>query len=38
VDVDEMEENVPHRPGKLYAFNHGLYSRMNKKAFGGIDF
>jgi 8-oxo-dGTP diphosphatase len=38
VDVDEMEENVPHRPGKLYTFNHGRYSNMKKKTFVGIDF
>ncbi len=38
VDVDEMEENVPHRPGKLYTFNHSRYSKMKKKTFVGIDF
>jgi 8-oxo-dGTP diphosphatase len=38
VDVDEMEENVPHRPGKLYTFNHGRYSQVKKKTFVGIDF
>jgi 8-oxo-dGTP diphosphatase len=38
VDVNEMEENVPHRPGKLYTFNQARYSRMKKKIFVGIDF
>jgi 8-oxo-dGTP diphosphatase len=38
VDINEMEENVPHRPGKLYTFNHARYSKMKKKIFVGIDF
>jgi 8-oxo-dGTP diphosphatase len=38
VDVNEMEENVPHRPGKLYTFNQARYSKMKKKIFVGIDF
>jgi 8-oxo-dGTP diphosphatase len=38
VDVNEMEENVHHRPGKLYSFNHGHYSSTKKKIFVGIDF
>jgi 8-oxo-dGTP diphosphatase len=37
-DLDEMEKEVPHRPGKLYSFNHALYSKMKKKTFVGIDF
>ena len=38
VDIDEMEDNVPHRPGKLYTFNEHRYSKMKKKTFVGIDF
>jgi 8-oxo-dGTP diphosphatase len=38
VDINEMEENVPHRPGKLYTFNQARYSKMKKKIFVGIDF
>lgn len=38
VDINEMEENVPHRPGRLYTFNQARYSQMNKKIFVGIDF
>ena len=37
-DLDEMETNVPHRPGKLYSFNHTHYAEMKKKHFVGIDF
>lgn len=37
-DLDEMETNVPHRPGKLYSFNHAHYAEMKKKLFVGIDF
>jgi len=37
-DIDEMEKNVPHRPGKLYTFNHAQYEKMRKKAFSGINF
>ncbi len=38
IDTNEMEADVPHRPGKLYIFNHSKYSRMKKKSFVGIDF
>jgi 8-oxo-dGTP diphosphatase len=38
IDINEMEENVPHRPGKLYMFNQTRYKQMNKKIFVGIDF
>lgn len=38
IDVNEMEENVPHRPGKLYSFDHAHYSKTKKKIFVGIDF
>lgn len=37
-DIGEMEKNVPHRPGKLYTFDHGQYEKMRKKAFSGINF
>ena len=37
-DIGEMEKNVPHRPGKLYTFNHARYEQMKKKAFVGINF
>jgi len=37
VDINEMEQNVPHRPGKLYKFDYEKYER-NKKKWSGIDF
>ncbi len=37
IDLDEMEEDVPHRPGKLYKFNFEKYARK-KKTWVGIDF
>lgn len=37
VDVDEIEKNVPHRPGKLYKFDYNKYERKKKK-WSGIDF
>jgi 8-oxo-dGTP diphosphatase len=37
-DLNEMEQDVPHRPGKLYSFNHARYDKMKKKTFVGIDF
>lgn len=37
IDLDEIEQNVPHRPGKLYKFNYGKYEKKKKK-WGGIDF
>ncbi len=37
-DINEMEDNVPHRPGKLYTFNEVRYSKMKRKTFVGIDF
>ncbi len=36
-DLDEMEQDVPHRPGKLYQFNFKKYERK-KKTWIGIDF
>jgi 8-oxo-dGTP diphosphatase len=37
IDLNEMEEDVPHRPGKLYRFNYEKYEKKKKKI-GGIDF
>lgn len=37
VDIDEMEKDVPHRPGKLYNFNYNKYEKKKKK-WVGIDF
>lgn len=37
LDMDEIEQNVPHRPGKLYKFDYDKYE-MKKKKWGGIDF
>lgn len=37
IDLDEMEQDVPHRPGKLYKFNYEKYEKKKKKWIG-IDF
>ncbi len=37
IDINEMEKEVPHRPGKLYKFNYKKYEQ-NKKRWFGIDF
>jgi 8-oxo-dGTP diphosphatase len=37
VDMDEIEQNVPHRPGKLYKFDYEKYEQKKKK-WSGIDF
>jgi 8-oxo-dGTP diphosphatase len=37
IDTNEMETDVPHRPGKLYKFNYEKYKKKKKK-WGGIDF
>lgn len=37
IDVGEMEEDVPHRPGKLYKFDFEKYEK-NKRKWIGIDF
>lgn len=37
VDIDQMEQDVPHRPGKLYNFNYNKYEKKKKK-WVGIDF
>jgi len=37
IDLNEMEQNVPHRPGKLYKFDYDKYEKKQKK-WAGIDF
>jgi|SRR5690348_1235280 8-oxo-dGTP diphosphatase len=37
VDMNEDEQNVPHRPGKLYKFDYEKYEKK-KKVWSGIDF
>lgn len=37
IDLNEMEKDAPHRPGKLYKFNFEKYEKKNKK-WVGIDF
>jgi 8-oxo-dGTP diphosphatase len=37
VDMGENEQNVPHRPGRLYKFDYEKYERK-KKTWSGIDF
>jgi 8-oxo-dGTP diphosphatase len=37
IDINEMEQDVPHRPGKLYKFNFEKYARSKRK-WVGIDF
>ncbi|MGI8950241.1 MAG: NUDIX hydrolase [Chitinophagaceae bacterium] len=37
IDTGEFEDDVPHRPGKLYKFNFQKYER-NKRKWIGIDF
>jgi 8-oxo-dGTP diphosphatase len=37
IDVKQYEENVPHRPGKLYKFDYDKYEK-NKRRWVGIDF
>ncbi len=37
IDIKEMEQDVPHRPGKLYKFNFDKYKKKKKK-WVGIDF
>ena len=37
IDINEIENDVPHRPGKLYKFNFEKYEK-NKRKWIGIDF
>ncbi len=37
IDTGEMEDDVPHRPGKLYRFNFDKYEKSKRKWIG-IDF
>ncbi|MEP6615015.1 MAG: NUDIX domain-containing protein [Ginsengibacter sp.] len=38
VDINEIEQNVPHRPGKLYKFDYNKFEKKKKKKWPGIDF
>jgi 8-oxo-dGTP diphosphatase len=37
-DTNELETDVPHRPGKLYKFNYEKYNKKERKKWFGIDF
>jgi 8-oxo-dGTP diphosphatase len=37
VDTEEMESDVPHRPGKLYTFDQQKYDKLRRKYIGGFD-
>jgi 8-oxo-dGTP diphosphatase len=37
IDINEMEKDVNHRPGKLYKFDYNKYNKSSKK-WVGIDF
>lgn len=37
LDIGEEEQNVPHRPGRLYKFDYEKYEKK-KKVWSGIDF
>jgi 8-oxo-dGTP diphosphatase len=37
-DTGEFENDVPHRPGKLYRFNYEKYQQKERKKWVGIDF
>ncbi len=37
IDIEEQEQNVSHRPGKLYKFDYDKYEKR-KKTWSGIDF
>lgn len=37
-DTQELESDVPHRPGKLYRFNYDKYQKKERKKWFGIDF
>ena len=37
IDINEMEQDVPHRPGKLYKFDFEKYEKSKRK-WVGIDF
>ena len=38
VDIGEIEQDVPHRPGKLYKFDYNKFEKKKKKKWPGIDF
>jgi 8-oxo-dGTP diphosphatase len=37
-DENEMEQQVRHRPGKLYSFNRKAYEQIKRKTFVGLQF
>jgi 8-oxo-dGTP diphosphatase len=37
-DENEMEQQVRHRPGKLYSFNRAAYEQIKRKTFVGLQF
>lgn len=37
-DENEMEQQVRHRPGKLYSFNRTAYEQIKRKTFVGLQF
>ena len=37
IDTGEYEDDVPHRPGRLYRFNYDKYEH-NKRKWTGINF
>jgi len=37
-DTQELETDVPHRPGKLYRFSYEKYQKKERKKWSGIDF
>ena len=37
-DTNELETDVPHRPGKLYRFSYEKYQKKERKKWSGIDF
>lgn len=37
-DLDELEFDVPHRPGRLYTFDREAYDKRHKDIFIGINF
>jgi len=38
IDIEEMEQDVPHRPGKLYKFNYVKYKTKEGRKFMRLDF
>jgi hypothetical protein len=38
MDENEMEQQVRHRPGRLYSFNQKAYEQIKRKTFVGLQF